>query len=138
GRDRPRLDFRCRTPAMLRMCASLFDEPLARMIHQRATFTSVQPSIRETPWRKGIPRLNSARLPVLSRLEFSVPELAAPEQSFVLGAEHRLVVFDLGISFRRHADLLRLEVGQDLLLQAAELVVGLQPASGVVDITGMG
>src|SRR6266536_2037432 len=77
-------------------------------------------------------------LPVLPRFEFSVPELAAPEQSFVLGAEHRLVFFDLGITFRRHADLLRLEVGQDLLLQAAELVVGLQPASGVVDITGMG
>ena len=78
------------------------------------------------------------RLPVLSRFEFSVPELAAPEQAFVLGAEHRLVVFHLGISFRRHADLLRLEVGQDLLLQPAELVVGLQPASSVVDITGTG
>ena len=78
------------------------------------------------------------RLPALSRFEFSVPEIAALEQSFVLVAKHRLVVLDLGISFRRHADLLRLEIGQDLLLQPAELVVGLEPASGVVGITGMG
>src|SRR5207249_1839868 len=58
-RDRPRLDFRCLTAAMLRLCARLFDESLARMIHQRAPCTGVRPCFRETPWRKGIPRLNS-------------------------------------------------------------------------------
>jgi hypothetical protein len=73
-------------------------------------------------------------LPALSRFEFGLPELPALEKASVLGAEHRLVVLHLGISFSRHADLLRLELGQDLLLHLTELVVGLEPASGVIGI----
>src|SRR5689334_18533868 len=105
------------------------------MIHPGGRPPARRPCITETPSRQGIPRLSSV-LPALSRFELGVPELATFEKPVVLGADHRRVVLHLRISFSTHADLLRFELGQDLLLHPAKLVVGLEPASGVRSIAG--